>query len=69
MSLFSAHHAKTQNDQSQTTEKAKKPTFQTKTKYQTQAKKQHATSMQMIFAAHTNTPCIFYAGGVGLLTA
>lgn len=69
MSLFSAHHAKTQYDQPQPAEAPKKPTFQTKSEYQTKAKKQNATSMQMPFPVHTNTPCIFYAGGVHELTA
>lgn len=69
MPLFSAHQAKSQNDQPQTTAAAEKPAFQTESENQPKTKKQYTTPMQVIFATHTNTPCIFYAGGVGNLTA
>ena len=69
MSLFflCEHHAKYNQRQSSRT--AEKPGFQAIAHHQAQPKTQTAATLQLLFSAHKNTPCILYAGGVYFLTA
>jgi hypothetical protein len=56
MSLFFPHHAKSQNQQSQASEKTRKPAFQTVAQQQAQPQAAQTAAVKVILSAHQNHP-------------